>query len=223
MTEGGEGVLLIDKPSGWTSHDVVAVVRRGLPKGTKVGHTGTLDPMATGLLVLLVGKATKRAAELQGLPKTYSGRIRLGVRTDTGDLDGKVLEETPVPGLTETELRALFGRLTGSRELPVPRYAAVKMGGTPLYKYARAGIAVPEVRRLMEVTAWELTAWDTPEASFRLSCASGTYVRSLAELVGRELGCAATLAALRRETVGGWKVPDGGAFDPKTFVYHAQA
>ena len=223
MTPDEEGVLLIDKPTGWTSHDVVAVVRRGLPKGTKVGHTGTLDPMATGLLVLLVGKATKRAAELQGLPKTYSGRIRLGLRTDTGDLDGKVLEETPVPELSEAALSALFARLTGARELPVPRYAAVKMGGTPLYKYARAGIAVPEVRRVMEVTSWELTGWSPPEAGFRLACASGTYVRALAELVGRELGCAATLAALRRETVGPWTVPAGGAFDPKTFVYHAQA
>ncbi|MBI2362161.1 MAG: tRNA pseudouridine(55) synthase TruB [Elusimicrobia bacterium] len=221
MNPDGEGILLVDKPAGWTSHDVVAALRRRLPKGMKVGHSGTLDPMATGLLVLLLGKATKRTQELQGLPKVYSGLIRLGVETDTADITGAVLREAPVPALEAAALAALFSRLTGKRILPVPRYAAVKMGGTPLYKYARQGIEVPEVKREMEVTSWELTSWSPPDAGFRLACASGVYVRSLAELVGRELGCGATLAALRRESVGSFVVPEGGPFDPKAFVYEA--
>ncbi|MBI5597934.1 MAG: tRNA pseudouridine(55) synthase, partial [Elusimicrobia bacterium] len=171
--------------------------------------------------VLLLGKATKRAQELQGLPKVYSGLIRLGVETDTCDITGAVLREAPVPELGAPDLAALFARLTGKRILPVPRYAAVKMGGTPLYKYARQGINVPEVKREMEVTSWELTSWNPPDAGFRLACASGVYVRSLAVLVGRELGCGATLAALRRESVGAFLVPEGGAFDPKTYVHEA--
>lgn len=212
------GVVPVDKPRGWTSHDVVAVVRRGLPKGVKVGHAGTLDPMATGLLLLLIGPATKRAAELQGLGKSYSGTIRLGVETDSGDVTGAVVREAPVPALAAGDLGALFARLTGKRILPVPRFAAVKVGGKALYKYARRGEAAPEVKREMETSAWELTSWESPEAGFRLTCASGTYVRSLAVLVGRELGCGAALSSLRRETVGSWRVPDA-PFDPKTFRY----
>lgn len=225
MTAGvDEGLLLVDKPPGWTSHDVVAAVRRRLPKGTKVGHTGTLDPMATGLLILLLGPATKRAQELQGLPKVYSGRIRLGVETDTGDATGKIIRtKTPPPALKEDELSALFSRLVGRRILPVPRYSAVKMAGRPLYSYARSGETIPEVKREMEVTSWVLTAWDPPEVGFRLACASGTYVRSLAELVGREIGCGATLSALRRESIAAWQVPETGPFDPHTFTHALQA
>ncbi|MBI3299524.1 MAG: tRNA pseudouridine(55) synthase TruB [Elusimicrobia bacterium] len=219
MTSPDEGLLLVDKPSGWTSHDVVAALRRRLPKGVKVGHSGTLDPMATGLLILLIGPATKRASELQGLPKVYSGTIRLGVETDTADITGKVLREAAVPSLSAEALAALFTRLVGKRILPVPRYAAVKLGGKPLYKYARAGQETPEVKREMEVTSWELTSWEAPEAGFRLACASGVYVRSLAELVGRELGCGATLSSLRRESIAGFRVPETGPFDPKSYTH----
>ena len=222
LEAGIPGVVPVDKPSGWTSHDVVAVVRRGLPRGTKVGHAGTLDPMATGLLLLMIGPATKRAQELQGLPKTYSGTIRLGVETDSGDATGAVLKEAPVPPLTEADLSALFARLVGKRVLPVSRFSAMKVGGKALYKYAHRGEAAPEVKREMEVTSWELTSWRTPEAGFRLACASGTYVRSLAVLVGAELGCGATLSSLRRETVGPWRVPET-PFDPKTFKYEIAA
>lgn len=220
MTAGPDSgqIVPVDKPKGWTSHDVVAVVRRGLPKGVKVGHAGTLDPMATGLLLLLLGPATKRAQELQGLDKTYSGTIRLGVETDSGDVTGAVLKETPVPAVTAVELKDLFTRLVGKRILPVSRYSAMKVGGKPLYKYAHRGEEAPEVKREMETMFWDLTSWETPEVGFRLGCVSGTYVRSLAVLVGQELGCGATLSSLRRETVGEWKVPDV-PFDPKTFKY----
>lgn len=225
MTAAGPvpgAVVPVDKPKGWTSHDVVAAVRRRLPKGTKVGHAGTLDPMATGLLLLLVGPATKRAAELQGLPKTYSGTIRLGVETDSGDATGAVLKESPVPALTAADLAALFARLVGKRVLPVSRFSAMKVGGKALYKYAHRGEEAPAVKREMEVTSWELTSWESPEAGFRLACASGTYVRSLAVLVGAELGCGATLSSLRRETVGEWRVPDT-PFDPEAFRREAPA
>ncbi|HVE13583.1 MAG TPA: tRNA pseudouridine(55) synthase TruB [Elusimicrobiota bacterium] len=203
-----EGLLLVDKPKGWTSHDVVAVLRKLTPKGTKVGHSGTLDPMATGLLVLLFVKATKSAATLQGLPKIYSGSIRLGVRTETADMDGKVTAEAPVPALSIDQLRALLDSLTGDLEMPVPRYSAVKHEGRPLYDYARKGIETPEKRRVSRVDSWELLSWESPELAFRVHCGSGTYVRSLAELVGEKLGCGAALSALRREAVGTYPLSD---------------
>jgi len=200
------GLLLVDKPKGWTSHDVVAVVRRSLPKGTKVGHSGTLDPMATGLLILLVGKATKAAASYQGLPKTYSGTMRFGVETETGDLEGRVTRERPVPEISAGDLRAALANKLGELEITVPRYSAVKHKGKPLYSYARKGIETPVMRRLCRLYEWELTAWEPPEASFRLRCSSGTYVRSLAVLLGEEFGCGATLSSLRREEVGSFHV-----------------
>lgn len=196
------GLLLIDKPQGWTSHDVVAVLRRRFPRGTRVGHAGTLDPRATGLLVLLVGKATRQAQRLLGLSKVYRGAIRLGVRTDTGDLDGRVTEEAPVPEISSCYLEELFARHLGEVEMPVPAYSAVKHRGRPLYRYARKGEPVPVKTRSSRLERWELLSWRPPEAEFRVECSSGTYVRSLAELVGSELGCGGTLSALRRERVG---------------------
>lgn len=203
-----EGLLLVDKPAGFTSHDVVACVRRLLPRGAKVGHTGTLDPMATGLLVLLVGKATKLAARYQKLPKTYSGTMRLGVTTTTGDIEGAELSRAPVPRLSEEDLRRVLAGLTGQVELPVPAYSAVKHKGRPLYDYARRGEPAPAPLRRTEVFAWELAGWSPPEASFRVSCSSGTYVRALAEEAGRRIGCGAALSALRRERVGGFRLED---------------
>jgi len=196
------GLLLVDKPEGWTSHDVVAVARRRFPKGTKVGHAGTLDPMATGLLVLLIGPYTRRQAEFMGLDKVYSGVVRLGVRTDTGDVTGKVLEEKPVPPLTLSSIELPTGRL----EMPAPAYSAVKYEGKALYKYARAGLDVPVKPRACVVYEWTGLSYAAPDLSFRLSCSTGTYVRSLAELLGTRLGCGGTLAALRRERVGAHSV-----------------
>lgn len=203
------GLLLADKPAGWTSHDVVAALRRRLPKGTKVGHAGTLDPRATGLLVLLVGKATRQAGALLGLPKAYEGSIRFGVETDSGDLDGKVLREAPLPpSLGEEALREAFRTHTGEVSLPIPSYSAVKLRGRPLYEYARKGVALPERLRTSRIERFDLLAWSPPEAAFRLECSSGTYVRSAAEAVGRLLGCGATLSALRRTRVGSFCLED---------------
>ena len=208
------GLLLVDKPSGWTSHDCVAVLRKLFPRGTKVGHTGTLDPLATGLLVVLVGKTTRLQALLQGLDKTYSGTIRLGTKTDSGDLEGKVLETKPVPAsLTLADLRAAVAGLVGANRVPAPAFSAVKHHGRPLYAYARAGEAVPVKERTALVRSWEALSWESPELSHRLVCGSGTYVRSLAELLGEKLGCGGTVSTLRRETVGPFALTNARPLD----------
>lgn len=207
------GILLVDKPADWTSHDVVAKVRGLLGRKTKVGHSGTLDPMATGLLILLIGRATKLAARYQGLPKTYRGRIRLGVETDTGDITGRVAARREVPRLEAGRLQELFDRRLGEVEMPVPRFSAVKYRGKPRYSYARAGQEIPEKLRTSRVISWTLTDFKSPEAGFRLECSSGTYVRALASLVGRELGCGAALSALRRERIGSFDVKDALSMD----------
>lgn len=217
-----DGLLLIDKPQGWTSHDVVAAIRGRLPKGTKVGHTGTLDPMATGLLVLLVGRATREASRLQGVSKVYSGRIRLGLETATADLEGEVVAERPVPELSPERLQRVFDEHIGVLELPPPIYSAVKVQGRPLYEYARKGLAVEVKTRPQTVTSWRLTSWEPPEAGFVLACAGGTYVRSVAVSAGRKLGCGATVSALRREAVGDLDVRDAiGAAEAKALPLDA--
>lgn len=204
------GLLRVDKPAGWTSHDVVQYVRSRLGKSAKVGHTGTLDPAATGLLILLVGGATRSQASFQRLPKVYTGRVRLGLKTETGDLDSKERVERPVPPLTLDALQERLGRWLGPVSLPAPAYSAVKYKGKPLYAYARKGIEVPRGERKTEVYSWKAEAYEAPELSFRLECSSGTYVRALAEALGESLGCGAVLAALRRESIGPYGL--GGAF-----------
>lgn len=197
-----DGLLLIDKPQDWTSHDVVAAIRGRFKRGTKVGHTGTLDPMATGLLVLLVGRATKQARRFQGLSKVYYGRIRLGVETETADMRGRVTRERPVPEIAAERLQALFDEHQGELHLPPPIYSAVKVAGRPLYDYARRGLAVELKPRPQTVVSWKLLSWEPPEAEFRLECSGGTYVRSLAVSVGERLGCGGAVSELRRERVG---------------------
>ena len=196
------GMLLIDKPRDWTSHDVVAVLRKLFPRGTKVGHTGTLDPLATGLLSVLVGPCTRLQARLQGFDKVYSGTIRLGVKTDTGDVTGKILAEKPVPPLDLARLRAELRSLVGVIDAPAPAYSAVKHKGKALYEYARAGQEVPVKPRSARIFLWEALEWSAPELTHRVSCASGTYVRSIAEVLGDRLGCGATVSSLRREKIG---------------------
>ena len=206
-------MLLIDKPRDWTSHDVVAVLRKLFPRGTKVGHTGTLDPLATGLLAVLVGPCTRLQARLQGFDKTYSGTIRLGVKTDTGDVMGKTVEEKPVPALTLERLKAAVSSLVGDIESPAPAYSAVKHKGRALYDYARAGEAVPVKPRVAKVYSWEALEWNSPELTHRVACASGTYVRSIAEVLGDKLGCGGTVSSLRREKIGPFDLADALPLD----------
>ncbi|MBI4371964.1 MAG: tRNA pseudouridine(55) synthase TruB [Elusimicrobia bacterium] len=213
MTRAPAGMLLVEKPAGWTSHDVVAVLRRSLPRGAKAGHTGTLDPLATGLLVILVGPCTRLQSRLQGFDKVYSGTIRLGERTDTGDVTGKVLERREVPALSLERLGEELRALEGVFEAPAPAYSAVKHKGKALYHYARAGLEVPVKPRHAMLRSWEALSWAPPELSHRLACSSGTYVRSLAEALGERLGCGATVSSLRREAVGPFHAADALALD----------
>lgn len=207
------GMLLIDKPAGWTSHDCVAVLRKLFPRNTKVGHTGTLDPLATGLLVALVGPCTKLQARLQGMDKTYSGTIRLGIRTETGDITGRTIEEKPLPALDLARLKAECAALVGTVDAPAPAYSAVKHQGRPLYEYARKGLEVPVKARQSVVHSWEALSWDAPELGYRLSCESGTYVRTLAEVLGERLGCGGAVSTLRRESVGPFRLEEALPLD----------
>ena len=202
------GMILFDKPQGWTSHDAAEAFRRMLPRGTKVGHTGTLDPLATGLLILLVGPCTRLQARMQGWDKVYSGVIRLGIATDTGDAMGRTLEQREVPALTLAELQDALNAHLGTLEMPAPAYSAVKHQGKALYRYARAGIAVPPKPRKCVVYSWRALSYASPDLEHRLSCSSGTYVRSLADSVGRRLGCGASVLGLRREQVGGFALEE---------------
>jgi tRNA pseudouridine55 synthase len=196
-----EGVLLVDKPTDHTSHDVVARLR-GKLRMRRIGHAGTLDPMATGLLVILVGKATRISQYLMSVDKVYAGTIKLGEVTNTQDAEGEVLETRPVPPLTEAEIRqALQGFIGDQYQLP-PMFSAIKIDGVPLYKRAREGEEVEREPRFIRVISYELTRWAPPELDFRVHCTKGTYVRTLAHDLGQRLGCGAHLKALRRLSSG---------------------
>jgi len=192
-----EGILLVDKPADHTSHDVVARLR-GKLRMKRVGHAGTLDPMATGLLIMLVGKATRVSQYLTSLDKEYEGTIELGKVTDTQDAEGEVLETIPVPVFTEAEIRTAVTSFLGDQYQTPPMYSAVKVDGVPLYKSARKGEEVEREPRFIRVMSWDITRFALPHLDFRLRCTKGTYVRTLAHDLGRKLGCGAHLAALRR-------------------------
>lgn len=207
-----KGLLLVDKPMGMTSHDVVDRVRKAA--GTRrVGHTGTLDPAATGLLILCIGAATRLSEHLIGLDKVYEGSMELGVVTDSHDRDGEVVEEHPVPTLTPNEIQAAMDAFTGDILQVPPMVSAVKIGGERLYKRARRGEDVERAPRPITVREFVLTRFESPFAAFRVSCTRGTYVRSLAYEVGVKLGCGATLASLRRTWVGHHSVAHAAALD----------
>jgi tRNA pseudouridine55 synthase len=192
-----EGVLLIDKPAGMTSHDVVDRVRHVLQM-KRIGHAGTLDPMATGLLIILVGKATKLSQYLMSLDKEYEGTVRLGITTKTHDAEGEVAATRPVPALTEADLRAAMATFVGDQYQLPPMFSAKKQDGVPLYKLARKGKEVEREPRFIRVSSFELTRFALPDFDIRLRCSKGTYVRTLAHDLGEKLGCGAHLAALRR-------------------------
>lgn len=202
-----EGVLLIDKPSGITSHDVVDRVRHVF-KMKRVGHAGTLDPNATGLLVILVGKATKLSQHLMGLDKTYEGVMTFGVATDTQDVEGEVVEEHPVPELSEEDLSAKLQEFVGDQYQTPPMFSAKKQDGVPLYKLARKGKSVEREPRLVHVGKLSLDNWNSPDLEFTLKCSKGTYVRTLAHDIGQSLGCGAYLKELRRTDIEQFHIED---------------
>lgn len=206
-----EGLLLVDKPSGVTSHDVVDVVRRRL-ETKKVGHAGTLDPMATGLLLIGVGRATRLLRFLGDLPKIYEGTLRLGIETTTLDADGDVVRRTPVD-VTEAQVAEAIGSLVGESLQRPPAYSAVKVGGRKLYEAAREGERLEASPRAIRVDAFDLLSFDPPDAAFRVTCSGGTYVRVLAADVGTALSCGAHLTALRRTAIGPYRADDAVAPD----------
>lgn len=196
-----KGILLVDKPAGVTSHDVVDHVRKAAGL-RRVGHTGTLDPAATGLLILCLGPATRLSEYLTGLDKVYEGYLRFGVVTDSHDMDGEVLEENDVPELSDAQIQQAMDDYTGLISQVPPMVSAVKVGGQRLYKLARKGETVERKPREVTVKEFVLLGYEPPRARFRVRCTSGTYVRSLCHDVGQALGCGATLDTLRRTTVG---------------------
>jgi tRNA pseudouridine55 synthase len=206
-----DGVLLVDKPLGLSSNAVLQQAKR-LYRAERAGHTGTLDPLATGLLPLCFGQATKFAHMLLDADKTYAATIRFGETTATGDAEGSVLERHRVE-FTEHELVTTLRRFVGRIEQIPPRYAALKYRGRNYYEYAREGVDIPRPAREVVVHALALDAWNAPDARVTLRCAKGTYVRALAEDLGRDLGCGAHLIELRRVCSGGFDIAGAIALD----------
>lgn len=196
-----DGVLLVDKATGMTSHDVVSIVRNRL-QTQKVGHCGTLDPFATGLLLIVVGRGTKIQDLLMSEDKEYVGTIKLGEVTDTQDGEGAILATSPVAGFSDSQIEAAFAKYHGDFYQTPPMVSAIKREGVPLYKLAREGKVVERDPRLVHVYAHEIQAVRLPEIDFRVICSKGFYVRTYAHDLGQELGCGGHLAALRRTKSG---------------------
>jgi tRNA pseudouridine55 synthase len=206
-----EGVFNIDKPAGMTSHDVVNDVRRIIGI-RRVGHTGTLDPLATGVLLICVGRATRLAEYLTGQDKRYTATIRLGMATDTYDAEGEIVSEHLVT-VTQDEINRALETFRGAISQKAPRYSAIKVGGEALYKKSRRG-ETPE-RPVREVTVYELEIleWDSPFLKIDLTCSSGTYVRSIAHDLGQLLGCGGYLKQLRRSSIGDFSIREAVALN----------
>jgi len=196
-----DGLLLVDKPSGWTSNDIVVKIRNHF-KFSKVGHGGTLDPLATGLLVVLIGKGTKLSDRIMGGDKTYEGVIRLGVTTNSQDADGEVIEEKDASHITREQIEAVIENYLGDIEQIPPMVSAIKKDGVPLYKMARRGQEIEREPRKIHVYSFEVLDFENPLVTFRVKSTKGTYVRTLAHDIGNDLGVGASLDALRRTASG---------------------
>jgi len=207
-----DGALLIDKPSGPTSHDVVDAIRRkfGIKK---VGHCGTLDPAATGLLIIVLGRGTKLSEKLMGDDKVYEGTLKFGEATDSYDADGELTASLPVMPMTLDELNEAAASFIGDQMQTPPMVSAIKKGGVPLYKLARKGVVVEREPRLIHIYNFRFLDYREPVGTFTLACTKGTYVRSVAHDLGQKLGCGAHLATLRRSVSGKFDVADALPLD----------
>jgi tRNA pseudouridine55 synthase len=205
LNAGVDGVLLVDKAAGMTSHDVVALVRRKL-EIKKIGHCGTLDPLATGLLLLTIGRGTKIQDLLMSEDKSYSGTLTLGTSTSTQDRQGEVVETRTVPPLDEDQIRAVFEKFRGDFYQMPPMVSAKKQGGVPLYKLARQGKVVEREPRLVHVYRYSIDGIALPDIDFSVVCSKGFYVRTYAHDIGETLGCGAHLKSLRRTRSGRFDV-----------------
>ncbi|MCK5861064.1 MAG: tRNA pseudouridine(55) synthase TruB [Candidatus Hydrogenedentes bacterium] len=207
------GILLVDKPQGITSHDVVDALRKAT-NIRRIGHTGTLDPRATGLLILCIGQATRLSQHFSDQGKTYEGTMRLGMVTKSHDLDGEILSENPVPeDLTLEAVQAVCSTFVGDIEQIPPMVSAIKIGGKRLYKIAREGGEVERKPRSISIRCFDVTSWNSPEAAIRIECSSGAYVRTLCHDVGQKLGCGAALSQLRRTHIGNYKLENATPLD----------
>jgi tRNA pseudouridine55 synthase len=204
-TSSMDGVLIIDKPSGWTSHDVVAKVRN-LTKIAKVGHTGTLDPFATGVLALTLGRATRLTNYFLASDKIYHGVMRFGFATTTYDVDGQPTSDDTRPQLDRCRLQEIFKKYSGTIEQTLPPFSAKKVQGKPLYAYARKGIEMAPSTKTIKIKSLALLNVSDCEAEFELSCSAGTYARSLAHDIGKDYGCGAHLVRLRRTRSGDFPI-----------------
>ncbi|MCF7801179.1 MAG: tRNA pseudouridine(55) synthase TruB [Candidatus Marinimicrobia bacterium] len=202
-----DNIFTIDKPVSWTSFDVVNKIRN-ITRIKKVGHAGTLDPFATGVLVVLTGIFTKRQSEFMALEKVYRATVKLGEQTDTGDLTGQVVKTMEVPEINESILTTVAGRFMGEIDQVPPMYSAKKQNGKKLYELARAGKVIPREPRRVHVYDISIEAIDLPEFTMRIRCGKGTYIRTLAEDMGDSLNTCATLHALRRLAIGPYKIED---------------
>ncbi len=204
-----EGILLIDKAQGCTSHDVVNDVRHIL-KMRAVGHAGTLDPLATGLLIILVGKATKASQYLMSVDKVYEGSFKLGEETNTQDSEGELVASLPVPALSEEDLKKQMASFLGDQYQTPPMFSAKKINGVPLYKLARKGQEIEREPRFIRISKFELLDWNSElkEAKFRIDCSKGTYVRTVCHDLGKRIGCGAHMTSLRRVKSGQLDISD---------------
>jgi tRNA pseudouridine55 synthase len=203
---GLNGLLLVNKPSGPTSYDVIRHVKRKF-KGIKIGHSGTLDPLASGLMILLLGSATKSQAVLMNQDKIYLCRARLGTKTDTGDCTGKIIQESSVPSMDEVYFKSKLINFIGEIEQIPPMYFAIKKEGVPLYKLARKGKTIEREKRKVKIYSINLIEMiKASEFEIEVHCSSGTYVRTLVEDVGESLGTCATMTALQRISIGPYDV-----------------
>src|ERR1700722_6014803 len=207
-----DGAILVDKPAGPTSHDVVDAIRSQF-RIKKVGHCGTLDPNATGLLIIVLGRGTKLSEKLMSDDKVYEGSIRFGETTDSYDVDGQLVSSLPVLPMTVEELNEAAASFQGDQMQTPPMVSAVKVKGVPLYKMAQKGIEVERKARLIHFYSFRFSSYAEPIGRFRVACTKGTYVRALAHELGQKLGCGAHLATLRRTKSGKFDVADAIEFE----------
>lgn len=223
MTELTEQVLLIDKPQHWTSFDIIRKLRN-LLKIKKIGHAGTLDPLATGLLIVCTGKFTKKINEYMGMEKEYIGTITLGATTPTYDLESEPENAKDFKYITKEEVEQVFRQFTGNILQTPPIHSAIKVDGQRVYKLAREGADIKLAPRPVTIYSFELTRFELPEIDFIVTCSSGTYIRSLANDVGEALGCGGYLSLLRQTKIGTFSVDDAIPLDiaeekAKSFFY----
>ncbi|MBU4377212.1 MAG: tRNA pseudouridine(55) synthase TruB [Candidatus Omnitrophica bacterium] len=212
FVDGLDGILVMDKPKGMTSHDVVNIVRRVL-NTKRVGHAGTLDPIATGVLIILVGKATKKSDSLLNEDKDYAVTLRLGSATDTGDASGKVIRTGSLTGISPGMVKDAIMSFAGESEQVPPMYSAIKQKGETLYKLARKGIEVAREPRRINIKEMRIKDISLPDVIFDISCSKGTYVRQLCQDIGERLGCAGHMAELRRTRSGKYDISQAVALD----------